>query len=447
MYSAALQRMSNLVGLSSPPRQEASKSNTAASHPAATRDYPKVVDDRHSPSRSVPGDSQKPKDRVGGPLEIHERPATRARSHTSAAIEDPVRRDNKDQTRSATEQRPESPVKIGSNQPSQHRIDSSNQVTVLREKILEEQDKNRGLEATVTKLRAELQLARAATARDEALANLASTGDVVRKLDNLHAEIFQIAAMLSDSEAHPRPTTISRTAIFEKYGQYLFHLVGPDLSQYLANIEPCKVPDVVVQMVLQAAMVAWCAPILDSWSSGVVGDFDRMFDALFSEVRSNEELGNTSRWRAMTRKHAQTIFAPKEYDFGRILLSHVTTVLQFTNEKVTIDTVNSIAGERLSAVVAATLDLNQVMGAQMVSDDLQVMRASVGEGFNPTAMSSMWEDGKKTHGGRPVADVVMFTTSLGIAKVTVRRTDDRAIHALLVKPKVLLRSDLTALLQ
>ncbi|KAJ7073107.1 hypothetical protein C8F01DRAFT_1362301 [Mycena amicta] len=412
MFSTTINKVSNLVGLSSTPLRER----------------------RHLAAPRTPGDSKGLEDR--SPHERkEERQSTRDRDdggrrqlpvapRAAAGDEEPVRKRNKDM--------------------AQSRVDSHAEPTALRGEGLQQQDKMRAMEATIRRLEAELQLARTEAVNNDEFkvtANLASTRDVVRKMQNLNSEFYHIATVLADSEAYPRPTANNSAEVFAEWKEYLSDLVGSELAQYLFHAKPCDVPDTVVQMMLQAAMARWCTPILESWVCGAKErDIDRMLGNLYGTLRANEDPTDASRWRVMTRKNAQSIFAPKIKDLRGELLWNVTTVLTLTNARIDGQAVDRSVGKGVDAVVDSVLDLNRVIGTQMVSDDLYITSMRSGDTFDPETMENMWEDNKKQR--TPGNDVVVLTSGLGIAKKVPRSSD----HIILLRPNVLLRSDLDEIL-
>nr|GAT52798.1 predicted protein [Mycena chlorophos] len=327
-------------------------------------------------------------------------------------------------------------------------VEPSSEVSLLRKEVLEQQTTIRDLQVKVTKLNAELELARTASetkAEGRAACNRASTADVIRKLESLHDEIFQIAAVLSDSDTYPRPSASISSSVVLQHGQYLHHLVGGDVAGYILHTQPDKIPDIAVQFLVQTAIVSWCTPVINSWTGGVGGgSLDRVFDDLLAEAQRTDERQDVSLWRAMTRKHAETVFAPSKRNVGGPLFSSITTILLLVNDTMNQVAVSAAVGDRLAAVVAAALDLNHVIGAEIVSDDLEVFSVRHGEKFVPTFMQSVAEDGKDTeHAG----EAVICSTGLGLVKTETRRTMHDVLRVPLLRAKVLLQSELQELLE
>ncbi|KAF7293302.1 hypothetical protein HMN09_01209400 [Mycena chlorophos] len=333
--------------------------------------------------------------------------------------------------------------------PSPMATEQSSEVSHLRKEVLEQQTTIRDLQVKVTKLNAELELARTAgetKAEGRAACNRASTADVIRKLESLHDEIFQIAAVLSDSDTYPRPSASISSSVVLQHGQYLHHLVGGDVAGHILHTQPDKIPDIAVQFLVQTAIVSWCTPVINSWTGGVGGgSLDRVFDDLLAEAqRTDERRQDVSLWRAMTRKHAETVFAPSKRNVGGPLFSSITTILLLVNDTMNQGAVYAAVGDRLAAVVAAALDLNHAIGAEIVSDALEVFSVRPGGKFVPTFMQSIAEDGKDAeHAG----EAVICSTGLGLVKTETRRTMHDVLRVPLLRAKVLLQSELQELLE
>jgi hypothetical protein len=87
-------------------------------------------------------------------------------------------------------------------------------------------------------------------------------------MDELDAEIFQIAAGLSDCDVRGKPTNINATAR-EAVGSELrsptSRILGDELVKVLATGDARATPDILVQIALQTVMSTWSHMLVGCW--------------------------------------------------------------------------------------------------------------------------------------------------------------------------------------
>ncbi|KAF7309115.1 hypothetical protein MKEN_01113600 [Mycena kentingensis (nom. inval.)] len=293
----------------------------------------------------------------------------------------------------------------------------------------------------VEHLRKELTAELALPSTKVAIADSTSIADAARKLGELNEEIFHLAAMLADSDVYPRAEAPAPNAFFHQYGQYLFRLVGAEVAQYFVTTPPCAVPDVLVQFILQAAMVEWCHWVICSWGCGA--ESEQLLSALLESLRVREGAGDAARWRAATRKHAELVVVEQLEGRKNDLLSRVAIVVQLMNQGMAPEAIYAVAGERAGAICDAAMDLKHAIGAEIVSDDLETWRDPPRTAFVPGRMESVGAD--VSHAG----GFVLLTTALGLGcgRRVASRGAERDGENVLVKPKVLLSTDWKELLE
>ncbi|KAJ7755462.1 hypothetical protein B0H16DRAFT_1722189 [Mycena metata] len=252
-------------------------------------------------------------------------------------------------------------------------------------------------------------------------ANATSIADVRRTMENLEAEIFQVAAALSDLDLRSRLTkghALGGQSNYELNDRMVW-VLGDELAWLLSGAG-AHTPEMLVQIALQTAMSNWSFIHLRSWVPERHDDRTNAFLAeLYADVRRSEEPNDALRWRAMTRKQLLQRMSPA--DVKASLLQHLTDVVNMTlEEPLDPGKIETEFGDRIEAAVRLLCDLNKDIGTKIVSDDLEVVFVGAGEIFESTVMENI----------------------LGLQK----RGDDGGHTVTLVKPKVVVRSTMRLLM-
>ena len=94
--------------------------------------------------------------------------------------------------------------------------------------------------------------------------------------------------------------------------------------------------------------------------------------------------------------------------------------------------------KKMSVITMMALRLNQIIGEEVTSCELEVVSIPYGVAFNPKTMDDAYDDGK-WHGLASESPQVLCTTELGLQK-EVKGYDGEWEKAVLTKPKVSLDS-------
>ncbi|KAF7362768.1 NmrA domain-containing protein [Mycena venus] len=270
-------------------------------------------------------------------------------------------------------------------------------------------------------------------------ANLTSTGDVRRMMEDLEAEIFQTAAALSEFDFRGQS---ARSRLQESRGQdselhnRLVPVLGGELVGLLSRGRAHPMPAILVQIALQSVMSAWSSTNICAWILNRGGDQLTGFLAdLYAEICRAEDSRDAARWRTMTRK--QLVKRASAADIGATLLQHIVDVIILSRseneEPLSRKAIEAAFGDRVEAVLRLVLDLNRDMGTRIVSDELETVFVDPGTRFDSRTMENEWP---KDVGRLSGSELVVCTTGLGLRK----RVQNGAV--LFMKPKVLLRSTL-----
>ncbi|KAJ7490800.1 hypothetical protein FB451DRAFT_1552406 [Mycena latifolia] len=278
-------------------------------------------------------------------------------------------------------------------------------------------------------------------------ADLTSTVDVGRMMEDLNEEVFQTAAALSDFDFRAQTTKMhgtGRQGFDSELRSRMALILGSEFVALLSvNKGSHPVPEILVQIALQTVMSAWSYRKIHSWVVDKTEEPNTCFADLYADIRRSEDPKDAARWRGMTRKHLVQR-ASSSY-LVNSLLSAVVDVLFLARpdakEGLNRKTIEEEPGNRLAGVVRLVLNLNRAIGAHVVSEELESVFVERGAKFEPKTMEKMWSDDD----ARSSRESVVCTTGLGLRK----KGQNASAHRdgmTVVKPSVLLHSTLPELM-
>jgi hypothetical protein len=160
-----------------------------------------------------------------------------------------------------------------------------------------------------------------------------------------------------------------------------------------------------------------------------------------------EEQAVSGRWRALTRNYTQSLLSDKD----DVITPTIPNVIEVVVDILTVaackenpqhvhNRVMSTFGDRIRLVANLALRLNQALGEQITSSDLEIVYIGEGIGFDSTLMVDICNDhprrNQASHGR------VICTTELGLRQVEKETKADRGRfnEKILLKSKVALDS-------
>ncbi|KAJ7154374.1 hypothetical protein C8R43DRAFT_1186498 [Mycena crocata] len=254
-------------------------------------------------------------------------------------------------------------------------------------------------------------------------------------MEDLDAEIFQTAAALSEFNFQSQSRKTQPPGVdLERMNQ----MVGGELvGLFLANGGSQSVPEILVQIALQAALSAWSHSMLCSWALRASDASTKFWRELFTEIQRSEDSKDAARWRAITRKQLNKR-APLS-EVKNWLLAFIYDVLILVkprNEPPSRRKIDADCGDRIAVIARLVLEFNKAIGTQVVSEDLEAFIVAHRAKFEPEAMENMWAVDKIDS-----LETVVCTTGLGLRT----RGHNAGEGMIISKPKVLLPSILSEL--
>ncbi|KAI0351727.1 hypothetical protein OH77DRAFT_1429301 [Trametes cingulata] len=138
-----------------------------------------------------------------------------------------------------------------------------------------------------------------------------SGAQLLQALADLNSEIIQLSAsVVEEFSAALRAHEYAPSAAKERDREIVERALGPDMIRLLEDRIHAGDPTL-VQFALQAWEV-WCVSrVLEAFCYGLPAEVDQAFRLIFEHMHREEPQPTTSRWRALTYKHAHTLLAQR----------------------------------------------------------------------------------------------------------------------------------------
>ncbi|KAI9000657.1 hypothetical protein BD414DRAFT_472355 [Trametes punicea] len=138
-----------------------------------------------------------------------------------------------------------------------------------------------------------------------------SGAQLLQALADLNSEIIQLAASVAEEFSSAlRAHEYAPSAAKERDREVVERALGPEMIRLLEDRIHAGDPTL-VQFALQAWEV-WCvARVLDAFCYGLPIEVDEAFRLIFEHMHREEPQPTTSRWRALTYKHAHTLLSQR----------------------------------------------------------------------------------------------------------------------------------------
>ncbi|KIK58159.1 hypothetical protein GYMLUDRAFT_60747 [Collybiopsis luxurians FD-317 M1] len=257
-----------------------------------------------------------------------------------------------------------------------------------------------------------------------------SGAEIVGMVKGFNAEVFQVAAFITDTieeSFHPRQSKgcdSESLAVTEKY-------LGPRVVSFLRHIAGAALEDqvTVVQNALQSGLNCLSYKVLRQWSTDA--DANDAFNKVYSGIRARtNQTVISGTWRSLTRAHIKHAVYHHDHilqNFGK-LVQAVLTVAGWWPEK--DSEVETIIDKQVSRIVELLAKLDEAMTERIISMEMMLKFPHPGTGFNSREMEDA-DGGRKTLDG-----TVLFVSEVGLEKIDSK--DGKFQSTVLLKSKVLL---------
>ncbi|GJE90680.1 hypothetical protein PsYK624_068240 [Phanerochaete sordida] len=256
----------------------------------------------------------------------------------------------------------------------------------------------------------------------EASAYLAKTdtvshADVQRMIEGLNAEIFQLAALVTDSVAFAQPARIPAAdlpVLLESAGR----LIGKEFVQFLhSNLHG---EDAIwVQLALQATANAFASRTVSAWDLRFKSGQNSLLTDIHQQMFENEPQAISARWRILSRRYAGRL--GREVD----VVTSGTTKLVDTFKIILVisgaqDFISTIdwpgVYSKANSIIASSVKVQRVVGEDIASADFQIICPFESDPFDLECMADVEECARGERGRPAKLNVVICTSELGLRR-------------------------------
>ncbi|KZT22452.1 hypothetical protein NEOLEDRAFT_1137895 [Neolentinus lepideus HHB14362 ss-1] len=275
-----------------------------------------------------------------------------------------------------------------------------------------------------------------------------SEKDVIALVQDVNVEIHKVAQLIADTykyTAHKIDASQQGVAARE----WAEHALGRQMMQLLQETDDPTIVQVAFQgtISMYAHWTARCWYFDLSREAEVIGD---IYDDVYYHMRETETVAVARRWRALTRKHIQSV-VHGDSDIAASLVPRIaerlTDILLVAGCKAPLkqvtETMKTKFMEKIKAIIVRALKINKVIGQEVLSSDFEVTWVSPEEAYDSTWMDDI--DIEQEAGKKDSEDAirVLGTTELGLGRMEKLVSDagsEEWKDSCLVKPKVVLES-------
>ncbi|KAM5545777.1 hypothetical protein V8D89_000815 [Ganoderma adspersum] len=218
--------------------------------------------------------------------------------------------------------------------------------------------------------------------------------------------------------------------------------VGPVMAELLESIQHQDDP-ILVDIALKADMVGFAAEVASAW------DFQHqstpVFTGLYKQMRRSESQLVSGQWRSRARKYSkQRLYNGRDLvpGFSQQLAERIADLLTVAGGSFLAEDIHAQYTQHLDTIVRTALDLQRIIGEEVVECDYEVLTARFDEVFDPEQMEDIYNGEIAAAGPPGTVPRVLSTADLGLrrsVKVSeARDNDDGLAMTMLLKPKVVL---------
>ncbi|KDR69800.1 hypothetical protein GALMADRAFT_214887 [Galerina marginata CBS 339.88] len=274
-------------------------------------------------------------------------------------------------------------------------------------------------------------------------ADLYSGAEIIKMVESLNAEIFQIAAFIAEllEETTMIATQEEHSANVRKYQNYLDftrrHYIGKVLYAHLANKSiKIRLDPLPMQLAIQAILCVWCvSKTRPFWSDPLGKDLQSMYKG----IRASEIQAVSGRWRAITS--AQLRSSPS--DMGPVL-DIIVTLLYLCGWSASSDDAKksiSTMQNKLQGLEKLQIQLKTATKEEITTADMEIYIHPPGDPFEDHMEDTYAENVGDPIGGKDRQ--LLCSVGMGLRKAVTKRSDSGQLKEqvdVLLKAKVALAS-------
>ncbi|KAI8977708.1 hypothetical protein BD414DRAFT_516978 [Trametes punicea] len=253
----------------------------------------------------------------------------------------------------------------------------------------------------------------------------------------LNLEISEVATQVTNAfRVGEAPETDRAALAFERAREAM----GPVMAELLESIQHQDDP-ILIDIALKADMVGFAAEIVSAW------DFQHqsksVFTGVYKQMLRSEPHLVAGQWRSHAQKYSkQRLYNGRDLaiGFSLQLAERIADLLTVAGAFTTSEVIHVAYAPHLETIVRTALDLQRIIGEEVISCDYEILTAHFDEVFDPEQMDDIY-GGEVVMSGPPgIVPRVLSTADLGLRRVekAIGSADGEMAVTMLLKPKVVL---------
>ncbi|TFK31141.1 hypothetical protein BDQ12DRAFT_756654 [Crucibulum laeve] len=269
-----------------------------------------------------------------------------------------------------------------------------------------------------------------------------SESELIHMVESLNSEIFQAAAILSESLGLEYISAGANIEVTESMGNVLGKPLVCILLQMKAHVTQ-DIDTLPVQVALQVIMITACMQIVHSWTLLDDHRYEGFMSSLYSKIQDSGDQAVSGRWRALTRaqfKHSNSTVKDLSFKIQNDIFA-VLSLCGYSPTSSTLKDHLEAFYERLIIIIKGAFDLRTAIEEGMASTDLNLIAATAGMSFKVEWMDDAYADIKGT-GTISAKEKVACTIDMGLQRNLFQSKTTLVLNerTILLRPKVVLVS-------
>ncbi|KAH9847099.1 hypothetical protein C2E23DRAFT_872012 [Lenzites betulinus] len=253
----------------------------------------------------------------------------------------------------------------------------------------------------------------------------------------LNLEISEVATQVTNAFHVAEAPAPERVALaFDRAREAM----GPVMAELLETIQHQDDP-LLIDIALKADMVGFAAEIISAW------DFQHQsrsaFTGVYKQMLRSEPQAVAGQWRSQAQKYSkQRLYAGRDLaaGFSQQLAERIADLLIVAGASSTMEEIHAAYEQHLLTIVRTALDLQRIIGEEVVACDYEVLIVHFDTVFDAEQMDDIYGAEVGTAGPPGMVPRVLSTADLGLSR-TVKVADSAEGDVevtMLLKPKVVL---------
>ncbi|KAI0783015.1 hypothetical protein C8Q75DRAFT_785481 [Abortiporus biennis] len=267
-----------------------------------------------------------------------------------------------------------------------------------------------------------------------------SDGDIIRMVEHLNSETFQLAASISDQLEWKACRDVDETNALRGEKKELEKDIGARLIHILQMSPTMEDPLMYVQLGLQAVMLRSVSAVVSGWGDCERSAINTALYRIYQNLYNNESQSVSGRWRNLTRRYIQNHSDPEHetHTYCNKLYNHIHDVLamsQCINVHHTLHSESVMS--KIGEIVKLSVELRKAIGEGMISSDFEPILPRPGDTFDLASMedANSGERGRNVVRNRSPTSMVLCPTGLGLRREERRRAEGKAVATVSVAIK------------